>query len=167
MEDFVSGSSEGLILKGQVLTRSEEKKVGQVWEKKGIQQRSLYGGTDSIVGGVGGIGGRKKMMLEAESGQKVWTNRDKMVSEKDPERKKPKKKSLKLCESSHLSLIICLLQWAFKSNFARRQVVAPDNVWKPQKPTKVSIPLNYEHFRAIVVQINFNNIKRGNFKSSP
>ena len=70
----------------------------------------MYGGTDSIVGGVGGIGGRKKMMLEAESGQKVWTNRDKMVSEKDPERKKPKKKSLKLCESSHLSLIICLLQ---------------------------------------------------------
>ena len=30
MEDFISGCSEGLILKGQVLTRSEGKKVGQV-----------------------------------------------------------------------------------------------------------------------------------------
>ena len=40
------------------------------------------------------------MMLEAESGQKVWTNRDKMVSEKDPERKKPKKKERNVDEES-------------------------------------------------------------------
>ena len=166
MEDFISGCSEGLILKGQVLTRSEGKKVGQVWKRKGIQPRSLYGRTDSTVGGVGGIGEREKMMLEAESGQEVWTNRDKMVSEKDPKRKKPKKKSLKLWEPLHLSLIICWLQWVFKYNFAWRQDLALDNVWKPQKPTKVSIPLNYEHFWAIVVQFNFNKIKRGNFKSS-
>ena len=167
MESLFSGSSEGLILKGQIVTRSEEKKVGQVWENKGIQQRSLYGETDSTVGGVGGIGERKKVMLEAESGQEAWRRRDKMVSEKDPQRKKPKNKSLRLWEPLHLCLIICLLQWVFESNFAGRQVLAPDNVWKPQKPTQISIPFNYENFWAIVVQFNFNKIKHGNFKSSP
>lgn len=70
----------------------------------------MYGETDSTVGGVGGIGERKKVMLEAESGQEVWRKRDKMVSEKDPQRKKPKNRSLRLWEPLHLCLIICLLQ---------------------------------------------------------
>ena len=68
-----------------------------------------------------------------------------MVPEKESERKKPRNKSLRLREPFHLSLIICLLQLVFKSDFAGRQFLAPDNLWKPQK-TKVGILFSYEKF---------------------
>ena len=50
-----------------------------------------------------------------------------MVPEAESETKKPRKKSLRLSEPFHLSLIVCLPQLTLKSYFAERLFSALDN----------------------------------------
>lgn len=90
----------GLILKGQILTISEEKRVGRVSGERRSWVRELLWGNLRYSGSMDNKMGRKKMDPKVESGHEEPRQSNKLALELEPDKRKLRKKtSLRLCKS--------------------------------------------------------------------
>ena len=115
----MDGYSEGLILKRQFLTSSEEKEVGRVSEKRGSLARELFCGNWRYRGGIDGIEEKEEDSVRSlikrnqlrerqdSTGDEAW---DKEAKEEEPE-----------ASGATSFFFACLSKWILKSCFAERQ----------------------------------------------